>query len=84
MTVRGWQAMAIPNSFFNLDEAPERYGVDVIDIDIMKQAGLASKTELIKVLGNGELTAKLEVVANAFSKSAIEKIEALGGKAQII
>ena len=67
-----------------LQSVSERYGVDVIDIDIMKQAGLASKTELIKVLGNGELTAKLEVVANAFSKSAIEKIEALGGKAQII
>ena len=67
-----------------LQSISERYGVDVIDIDIMKQAGLASKTELIKVLGNGELTAKLEVVANAFSKSAIEKIEALGGKAQII
>ena len=67
-----------------LQSVSERYGVDVIDIDIMKQAGLASKTELIKVLGNGELTAKLEVVANASSKSAIEKIEALGGKAQII
>ena len=37
--------------------------------------------ELVKVLGNGELTAKLEVTADAFSKSAIEKIEAAGGKA---
>ena len=37
--------------------------------------------DLVKVLANGELTAKLEVTADAFSKSAIEKIEAAGGKA---
>ena len=37
-----------------------------------------------KILGNGELTKKLTVKANAFSKSAAEKIEALGGKAEVI
>ena len=44
-------------------------------------AGLAGKNELVKILGNGELTAALEVSANAFSKSAVAKIEAAGGKA---
>ena len=38
----------------------------------------------VKILGNGELTKKLTVQVNAFSKSAKEKIEALGGKAEVI
>ena len=38
----------------------------------------------VKILGNGELTKKLTVQVNAFSKSAVEKIEALGGKAEVI
>jgi large subunit ribosomal protein L15 len=38
----------------------------------------------VKILGNGELTKKLDVQVNAFSASAKEKIEALGGKAEVI
>ena len=38
----------------------------------------------VKVLGNGELTKKLTVKANKFSASAVEKIEAIGGKAEVI
>lgn len=38
----------------------------------------------IKILGNGELTKKLDVKVNAFSASAVEKIQALGGKAEVI
>src|SRR5574344_1024969 len=47
-------------------------------------AGLTNGKELVKVLGNGELKAKLEVEANAFSKTAEEAIKALGGNATII
>ena len=43
--------------------------------------GLVSKKELVKILGRGELTAKVSVTAHAFSKSAIAAIEAHGGKA---
>ena len=43
--------------------------------------GLVSKKELVKILGRGELTAKVSVMAHAFSKSAIAAIEAQGGKA---
>lgn len=50
----------------------------------MKAAGLTSGKELVKVLGNGELKAKLEVEANAFSKTAEEAIKAVGGNATII
>ena len=47
-------------------------------------AGLAGKNDLVKVLGNGEIKAAVTVTANAFSKSAIAKIEAAGGKAVVI
>lgn len=47
-------------------------------------AGLAGKNDLVKVLGNGEIKAAVSVTANAFSKSAIAKIEAAGGKAVVI
>ncbi len=47
-------------------------------------AGFASKNELVKVLGNGEIKAAVNVTANAFSKSAIAKIEAAGGKAVVM
>ena len=44
-------------------------------------AGFVSSRQLVKILGNGELTAKVDVEANAFSKSAQAAIEALGGNA---
>ena len=47
-------------------------------------AGLAGKNDLVKVLGNGEIKAAVTVTAHAFSKSAIAKIEAAGGKAVVI
>ena len=50
-----------------------------IDIDTLVNAGLAGKKDLIKILGNGKLTSKLEVKAHAFSKSAKEAIETLEG-----
>ena len=48
------------------------------------EAGLTNGKELVKVLGNGELKAKVDVEANAFSKSAEEAIKAVGGNATII
>lgn len=50
-----------------------------IDIQTIVKAGLASKNDLIKILGNGKLSSKLDVKAHAFSKSAIAAIEALQG-----
>ena len=47
-------------------------------------AGYVSAKQLVKILGNGELTLKLDVTAHAFSKSAIAKIEAAGGKTTTI
>ena len=62
-----------------LQAASERLGVTAIDPEVLRQAGFASKNDLIKILANGELTAKLDVTANAFSATAIQKIEAAGG-----
>ena len=55
-----------------------------IGIQELVAAGLTNGKELVKVLGNGELTIKLDVEANAFSKTAEEAIKALGGNATII
>lgn len=59
-------------------------GADVT-IEALKEAGIVkNERDGVKILGNGELTKKLNVTANAFSASAKEKIEALGGKAEVI
>ena len=62
----------------------ENKGLKEFDVETFIGCGLASKGELVKVLGNGEITAAVEVKANAFSKSAVAKIEAAGGKATVI
>ena len=64
-----------------LQALSEKLGTSVITLEVIKEAGLARQKDLVKVLANGELTAKLEVSANAFSKTAVEKVEAAGGKA---
>jgi large subunit ribosomal protein L15 len=56
----------------------------VIDFKALADAGLVSKNDLVKVLGNGKLTVKIDVTAHAFSKSAKAAIEALKGTATII
>ena len=56
-----------------------------VTVESLVEAGLVKNTrDGVKILGNGELTKKLTVQANAFSASAKEKIEALGGKAEVI
>ena len=57
----------------------------VVTPELLKEMGILKKQLAgVKVLGNGELTKKVTVKANKFSKSAIEKIEAIGGKAEVI
>ena len=62
-----------------LQALAERDNLTVIDRDVLIQAGLMSKNDLLKVLGDGALTAKLEVKADAFSAKAVAAIEAVGG-----
>lgn len=73
-----------PVNVGDLQKLSEKLGTTVITLDTMVEARLASARELVKVLGRGEVTSKLEVSADAFSKSAIEKLEAAGGSATIV
>ena len=57
----------------------------VVSVETLMEAGIVKNPQDgVKILGNGELTKKLTVQANAFSESAKAKIEALGGKAEVI
>ncbi|MBO6237866.1 MAG: 50S ribosomal protein L15 [Bacteroidales bacterium] len=59
-------------------------GLQELGLAEIVAAGLAGKNDLVKVLGNGEIKATVNVTANAFSKTAVAKIEAAGGKAVVI
>jgi large subunit ribosomal protein L15 len=52
-----------------------------VGVEELVKAGLVRKNELVKVLGDGDLSVKLDVTAHAFSKSATEKLTAAGGSA---
>ena len=58
--------------------------LSVITLEAIREAGYAGRNDLVKILGNGTLTKAVEVTANAFSKSAIAKIEAAVGKANTL
>ena len=67
-----------------LENIAAKNDLTVIDKESLVKAGVASKNDRIKILGGGILTKKLEVKANAFSKSAIEAIEKLEGTTEIL
>ena len=57
----------------------------VVTVEALVEKGIIKNPkDGVKILGNGELTKKLEVKVNAFSASAVEKIQAAGGKAEVI
>jgi large subunit ribosomal protein L15 len=67
-----------------LQSLAESRSLKVIDVETLLEAGLIAKKDLVKILGNGKLTSKLDIKAHAFSKSAKAAIEALQGTATII
>lgn len=67
-----------------IQELAESLNVSTIDTDILVEAGMASKTDKIKILGDGVLNLKLDVKAHAFSKRAKETIEKLAGTTEIL
>ena len=62
----------------------EKCKIDSIDYGLLLENGLVAKKDKVKILGNGNLTIKVSVKAHAFSKAAVQKIEALGGIAEKI
>jgi large subunit ribosomal protein L15 len=67
----------------NLDTL-EGFEGDVVSPETLRAAGLVHKQGLVKVLGRGQLSRRLDVSAHAFSRSAAEAIEAAGGRAQTL
>jgi large subunit ribosomal protein L15 len=67
-----------------LQTLAESNNLEMIDFEVLVLAGLVSKNHQVKILGKGTLERKLEVHAHAFSKSAVEAIEAKKGTAVIL
>ncbi len=86
----------IPKRGFTNRNSKEIVGINISRLDIfedgaevtvdslIEQGIVSNPKDGVKILGNGNLTKKLTVKANAFSAAAVEKIEALGGKAEVI
>ena len=76
---------AKPLEFVNVSELNVFEDGATVSIESLLDAGILSKCRYgVKILGNGELKKKLTVSANAFSQTAKEKIEAAGGKAEVL
>jgi large subunit ribosomal protein L15 len=71
-------------NLYTLELLAQKLGITTITIEVLIKAGLVSAKDKVKILGQGSLTKSLEVVAHAFSKSAIATIEAQQGKAQTV
>jgi large subunit ribosomal protein L15 len=69
----------------NLRDLEQFEAGSVVDLEALGKTGLVKSIgDGVKILGDGELTVALTVKAHKFSKSAVEKIEAAGGKAEVI
>jgi large subunit ribosomal protein L15 len=69
----------------NLDTLNGRFDADKdVTVELLRETGLVKQNLPVKILGDGELKKPLVVKANAFSKSALEKIKAAGGKTEIL
>ena len=62
-----------------LQKLAETNSLSVITPEVLREHGLLGKKDLLKVLGRGKLSVKIEVTANAFSEKAIQAIESVGG-----
>ena len=72
-------------SIINVSKLNDFKENDIVNIDSLVKKGILFKPKYpLKVLGNGEIKVKLKVEANAFTKTAKEKIESLGGSCEII
>jgi large subunit ribosomal protein L15 len=69
----------------NLQMLTRHFDGGVVDLDALRGVGLVPRSaRIVKILGTGELTAKLTVKAHRFSKTAIAKLEAAGGSAEVV
>lgn len=71
----------VPINLNTLQSLADKEGIEKFDQEVYRKYGLVAKNRLIKILGRGDLKAKLEISAHSFSTSAQEAIEKNGGKA---
>jgi large subunit ribosomal protein L15 len=74
----------VPFNLSRLQEIADKYKLEAITTENLVANGLAKKNDRIKILGGGELSAKLDVTAHAISSSAKEAIEAKGGNVNLV
>lgn len=67
-----------------LQDLVDKKNITDINVEVLRESGLVGKNDLVKILGNGELKARVNVKAHAFSARAKEIIEGAEGKAEII
>lgn len=67
-----------------LQALADKHNVDTFDLENLKKFGVIKSRDLVKVLGSGELTSKMNVTAHAYSASAKTAIEAKGGTATVL
>lgn len=68
----------------NLDDLKRFEGKETVTIEDIKNTGLSSGKNPVKLLGKGDISSKITIQVNASSKSAAEKIEKAGGKIEIV
>ncbi len=73
-----------PLNLGQLDQLAKKHGFSTVDPETLREHGIINNGEVIKILGDGELSKKLTVKAHAFSKSAKKGVEDAGGKAEVV
>jgi len=63
-----------------LQQLVDKTKAKVVDLELLEKNGIVGKKDVVKILGRGELTSKVDVSAHKFSSTAVEAIEKLGGK----
>jgi len=74
----------LPINIETIQELSSKLAISDITIDVLVSNGLASANDLVKILGNGELTNKVNVSAHKFSASAVEAIEKVSGTVTVL
>ena len=85
LPIRGFKSIGkVVFDVVNLDQLSKFESGSTVTPAELKQKGFVGGSDLVKILGNGELKNKLTVKAHAFSASALEKIKAAGGTAEVL
>ena len=74
----------VPINVERLQEIADKYKLETVDVEALVSAGIVRKNDKVKILGSGELSAKLAVSAHAVSASAQKAIEACGGSVNLV